>query len=176
MTSSIPFGGHPELSRPIAIAEIQPLIDRLLAKRTVSERGCWVWGGQIHRSGYGQMSWHDFPVYIHRLAWALWRGPIPRGLFVLHHCDNRPCFRPDDDHLFLGTQRDNVDDMITKGRERHPPRFGVDNVKTKDAIEVVERAKKMHAEGTSQRDIAEQLAVSQSTVWRWVHGETRTRG
>ena len=48
------------------------------------------------------------------MAWELARGPIPDGLFVLHHCDNRAWVNPD--HLFLGTQGDNIRDCLAKGR------------------------------------------------------------
>lgn len=92
-------------------------------------------------------------------------------MFVLHKCDNRPCSRPR--CLFLGTQLDNVTDMITKGRERHPPLLGPANGKTKDTYAVVEKARRMRASGRSQRAVATALHVSQSTVWRWVHGATR---
>lgn len=52
--------------------------------------------------------------YAHRVAWEKAYGPIPKGMNVCHHCDNRSCINPD--HLFLGTQKDNVDDMLKKGR------------------------------------------------------------
>lgn len=49
----------------------------------------------------------------HRASWIVHHGPIPDGMFVCHHCDNKPCVRPD--HLFLGTNQDNVDDAVAKG-------------------------------------------------------------
>ena len=71
-------------------------------KKVNKTDGCWLWQGATSRSsqGYG--------------AFSVGRSSIPKGLFILHHCDNPPCVRPD--HLFIGTQKDNINDMIKKGR------------------------------------------------------------
>jgi len=53
----------------------------------------------------------------HRVSWRLYRGPIPEGLFICHHCDTPPCVNVD--HLFLGTALDNRLDCIAKGRDRN---------------------------------------------------------
>jgi HNH endonuclease len=54
-------------------------------------------------------------IYVHRLSWVLTYGRVRKGLHVLHRCDVRECFNPS--HLFLGTPKDNIHDMISKGRE-----------------------------------------------------------
>ena len=81
--------------------------------------GCWLWTGGIRAGGYGNM-YIDYrsPIYqlAPRVAWRLYRGEIPEGLRVLHRCDVQSCVNPD--HLFLGTQADNVKDMEAKGRRR----------------------------------------------------------
>lgn len=73
---------------------------------------CWFWRGRCTGDGYPRWGMS----YAHRMAWKLARGPIPDGLFVLHRCDNPSCVNPD--HLFVGTQSDNMRDMVEKGRQR----------------------------------------------------------
>lgn len=81
--------------------------------------GCWLWTGGLHgngkSSGYGSFGLGGKPVKAHRASFMLLKGPIPKGMSVCHKCDVRSCVNPD--HLFLGTQRDNVLDMHKKGRD-----------------------------------------------------------
>lgn len=80
---------------------------------------CWMWRGRIEkRSKYGKFDVNEVDSYAHRVMWEIVYGPIPKGLFVCHQCDNPPCVRPD--HLFLGTPRDNSVDRTNKGRTRGP--------------------------------------------------------
>lgn len=79
---------------------------------------CIEWDGVLSHNGYGLVSvkepagWQSRRV--HRLVWAEVYGPIPKGMLVLHRCDNPPCFNVD--HLFLGTTADNMRDRDAKGR------------------------------------------------------------
>jgi hypothetical protein len=75
---------------------------------------CWEWAGARNSDGYGKSYAGSGYRMAHRVAWESSFGPIPDGLFVLHRCDNPPCVRPD--HLFLGTNTDNVRDSVAKGR------------------------------------------------------------
>lgn len=79
--------------------------------------GCWEWTGGKQAKGYGYLFKRDEEKLTHRRVWAAIYGPIPDGLYVLHRCDNPPCFRPD--HLFLGTKADNNRDMVEKGRHAY---------------------------------------------------------
>lgn len=81
---------------------------------------CLVWQqpGRRYQGTHGQYALDGRPMGAHRASWLIHRGEIPGGLWVLHRCDNPPCVNPD--HLFLGTCKDNVRDMINKGRKGKP--------------------------------------------------------
>lgn len=117
----------------IVVGKYRPIANpfKVFAERVNVGNECWTWGGSLNRAGYGVVRLGGSggkASLAHRLAWSLTNGPIPAGLHVLHHCDNPGCVRPD--HLFLGTNADNIADRMRKGRpgsqawrgcgERHP--------------------------------------------------------
>lgn len=75
---------------------------------------CWNWIATRSGNGYGSIKYLGKDCGAHRVSWILASGEIPKGMFVLHRCDNPPCVNPK--HLFLGTNADNMRDMQQKGR------------------------------------------------------------
>lgn len=87
--------------------------------------GCWNWPGSVNvETGYGQFMTRENGRSrlrsVHRFSFECFVGPILNGLQTLHRCDNRRCFNPA--HLFSGTQKENIDDMFSKGRQAPYPR------------------------------------------------------
>lgn len=82
---------------------------------TISESGCWIWLGKRCSGGrYGYFSMKGKIKMAHRASYETFKGDINDGLFVCHTCDNGLCINPD--HLFLGTNSDNMKDAFSKGR------------------------------------------------------------
>lgn len=86
-----------------------------LLKRTIkTENNCWEWTGSLWSNGYGRLRYDNKHQRAHRVSYLLHKGLIPDGLLVCHTCDNPKCINPK--HLFLGTNKDNMDDADKKGR------------------------------------------------------------
>ncbi len=132
-------------------------------KRAPSE--CWEWKASLGGTGYGQINLDGKPLKAHRVAWFLTHGSWPAAL-VCHHCDNPPCVNPE--HLFLGTQKDNVADMLKKGRGVAPPiRRGEAAGPAKLTAAQVDEIRARLACGETTVALARAFGVSQSAVW-WI--------
>ncbi len=97
------------------------LEDRFWDKvKKLSENGCWIFTGCVSKDGYGCFHvGQNKRAGAHRVSYELNVGEIPFGMNVCHKCDNPSCVNPN--HLFIGTQQDNIKDMISKGRAKSPP-------------------------------------------------------
>lgn len=135
-----------------------PLEDRFWNKVRKSDN-CWEWTAGKNR-GYGAFFVNGKNVGAHKFSWEIHFGEIPKGMYVCHRCDNSLCVRPD--HLFLGTQLDNIQDSVMKGR------FWPSNEKL--TMNDARNIKKLHS---SRRFTQEQLGtmfeVSRTTIYRIIH-------
>lgn len=133
--------------------------------RIDKETGCWEMEGSLDKDGYATVG----RKRAHRLSYELFIGIIPRSMNVCHKCDNRKCCNPD--HLFIGTQKENIADMISKGRKAN--RFGERNTQNKLTESQVLN---IYHSCESQRKIADRFGIDQSTVsniktgklWGWL--------
>lgn len=126
-------------------------------------QGCWNWTGYSKRVGWhGTVKVSGVDWQAHRLSWQLHNGTLSRGVFVLHKCDNPRCVRPD--HLFLGTQTDNCQDMLRKGRQVAPTREKGNHAQIRIPFESVPVVKDMYQAGLTQRDIGYLFGVSDVAV------------
>lgn len=89
--------------------------DRIQKLIEIDAKGCWLWTKGRMPFGYGAIVVNGKTKLAHRVSYEAHVGPIPSGLCVLHRCDVPPCVNPE--HLFLGTQLDNMRDKIAKGRQ-----------------------------------------------------------
>lgn len=141
------------MSRPRPTHE--QLVQRFSEKHRTSPSGCWEWTGTHNAAKYGVFKWHSKATLAHRVSWLIHRGEIG-DLIVCHRCDNPPCVNPE--HLFLGTYRDNVVDMHSKGRWRYPVVFSEDQ---KGEVRALYRTGKY-----SQRDLGRMFDTHQANIWR----------
>src|SRR5581483_2532675 len=144
--------------------KVRPLIERFYEKIAFGMSDCWYWCGAMHKLGYGLMN-ADGETKAHRVSWILHSGPIPAGLMVLHKCDVRCCVNPD--HLFLGTQTDNMRDMMSKGRGKQTPMYGEQNAQSKLTAADVAEMKRIRAEtGMPYWKLAQMFGVVTMTAQR----------
>lgn len=128
---------------------------------------CWPWlGGRWKHGGYGYLRHGGKALTASRVAWELTNGPIPKGLWVLHSCDNPPCCNPG--HLFLGDAQSNVDDMLAKRRGGQAraglKKRGEANGQAKLTEAEVRRLRHEAAGGETQGAIAARYGVSRGLV------------
>lgn len=131
---------------------------------------CWEWTAATTEWGYGKLrySGHDFAA--HRCSYEYAYGRIPAGVFVLHACDNPPCVNPS--HLFLGSAKDNTQDMLAKGRAARMGAVGVANrnavLTEANVVDIRER----FACGATPTELAAEFGITGSNLNRILRGVT----
>lgn len=151
------------MSRPIA--DLETVFWRHVVP---TEDGCWIYQGALTQSGtgYGHLrigGRNGRDVLAHRASFEIHVGPVPDGLCVLHRCDVKQCVRPD--HLYLGTQRDNMVDVLERQLR----------TSLKLSSDTVRQIRTSRAAGASVASLASHFSVSEQAIRdviarrRWAH-------
>ena len=156
-----------ECSEAMCEGKAAPSFDARMdaASRGKGPNDCWLWRGPTDREGYGRMSRNGVTIYVHRVAAARAYGPLPmtvngKPTVVLHTCDVPGCINPR--HLVIGTQADNMRDMVAKKRYQYGERHYAAKLTRRD----VTRIRGLLRSGTKQIAIAEQYDVDPSLISR----------
>ncbi len=147
--------------------------ERHFVKATPDE--CWEWTGRRSTYGYGAFrtggTYSRKQLYAHRFAYELYVGPIPDGLLVCHHCDNRLCVNPA--HLFLGTIADNMRDAAVKGRKMACAKRGERHYRARLTEEQVREMRQLRETTSLTLDeIGTRFGVAKHVVYHVVHRKT----
>lgn len=140
-----------------------------------AQSGCWLWTGtgSCTNGDYGTFWLGGRMQRAHRVSWEMNFGPIPTDKVVCHRCDTPRCVNPD--HLFLGSQQDNIADMKAKGRAQRVPKPGETNNAAKLTEANVIEIRRLDIEGVTRSAMAERFGLSESQVrriilrQRWAH-------
>ena len=134
--------------------------ERFLRRVSKSEdpNGCWIWTGGKTPNGYGMFSIGKQSIHAHRAAYNMWRGEIPKGIWVLHKCRNK-CVNPD--HLELGTPRkNNKEDKLRDGTLMQ----GIKNPSVKYTETQILEIRKRYSEGETQTSISKTMGIGQGHI------------
>lgn len=123
------------------------------------ETDCWIWGRTLNSDGYATIKYHQKAYKVYRVMWERLHGRrIPEGKSALHRCDTPSCINPH--HIFIGTQEDNIRDMVSKGRQRAPRGLTDDQVR---------QVRAMVRGGMRQSEVMRVMGLDSSIVSRIVN-------
>lgn len=125
--------------------------------------GCWEWQKYKNELGYGYTSYRGKQLKAHRVSWIVFRGEIPSGVCVLHKCDNPKCVNPD--HLYLGSMKDNVRDMMERGRNGYGVMDGMKQHNAKFTNEDVLWIRAQECTWENCKEFALKFGASPHTIW-----------
>jgi hypothetical protein len=148
---------------------VKPNTQEIFFSRTIASPSgdCLLWTGAIDKDGYGFFRWHGKYERAHRLVWQWNHGPIDSSICVLHKCDVPACVLID--HLFIGTQQDNMADKVSKNRQASHERMGAAKL---DREKVAEIRSLYNEEEFSLNDLAERFGVSKRAILFVIQGKT----
>lgn len=128
--------------------------------KVIKQDGCWGFKGKTRTDGYAGIEYKGKNLLIHRASWLIHNGSLPQNLCVLHKCDNRICSNPN--HLFLGTQEDNIRDMVLKKRNSAPigEKVSISKLKSEQVMQI----KKLLAQKMTIKKIAQLFNISFITI------------
>lgn len=130
------------------------------------ENECWEWVGHLTVKGYGMFKVGTRKLSSsHRFSYELHFREIPKGICVLHHCDNRKCVNPK--HLFLGTNSDNVADKVKKNRQSR----GTNNPNSVLTWKQVNQIRKLYSQGIKNVELSKKFNIDNGRVSRIVHNK-----
>ncbi len=142
--------GYP--SQPLTKERIEQNVVR------VPESGCWIWDGAVSSSGYGKLRSKYTQHTAHKVSYEVFKGPIQPGKYVCHHCDVRACVNPE--HLFLGSPKENQQDMAKKMRHA----YGDKNGNSKLSEDQAKRILSMRNSGKTKTSVGDAFGVSRVAV------------
>ena len=144
-------------------------IEEKLKRYVIGNCNCWNWIGSKDRDGYGVFGHHrNKQIKAHRASYAFYVGEIPNGMMVCHSCDNPSCINPQ--HLFVGTAKDNTQDMIKK--QRRPILSGENHPNAKITDHQAHEIKQLRKQNVPLTSIANQYGISFQTVSSIAKGTT----
>jgi len=135
---------------------------------------CWLWVGSKNNKGYAQLNVSGVPKLASRISWEIANGPIPKGKYILHKCDNPLCVNPD--HVYPGDQTQNMADMWGRGRAKpglvQGQKHGMSKLTELDILAI-------RSSDETVKEICEHFGVSHTTVsdiknrktWKHVKGD-----
>ena len=147
-------------------------LDRLkksFEKKVIKKDGCWDWQGPSQKNGYLRIRYDVKKIGAHCASWLIYKGDIPTGFQINHHCDNRRCTNPE--HLYLGTRKQNDEDRVQRERQAKGEKNRASKLTEDDVLKI----KQLIDFGMSDMAISIDFKVSPACIWfirknqRWKH-------
>ena len=137
-------------------------------EKVIKSNGCWGWKGHLDKNGYpllksGSNGKEFRETRSNRISWLIYKGEIPKGKYILHLCDNSTCTNPD--HMFLGTPKENSEDMVRKGRGNKGSKHGNSKLTEDDVMKIRLKFK----DGVMIKRIMEDYGISRQTAHNIKH-------